>query len=264
MAHDQHISARDQKRSRHFDLDGARRALKGGDPYVYWGLDITPARVNGQQLLFATDKIRDPIQRHHRKGEFYEIEELERIGTFFPEGGVFVDIGANVGNHSLFVAAFLKPSRVIPFEPNPLAYRLLMANIAFNGLGDVFVLDHIGYGVSDVAAGGFAMAERSRNLGAARMIPGEGDIEVKRGDDALADVTPDLIKIDVEGMEISVLNGITETVGRARPRIMIEVDNANEEAFHDWVDRVGYKVTDTNQRYRANKNYFLQAADSEA
>jgi Met-10+ like-protein len=55
------------------------------------------------------------------KGVFYEREELEIIATHF-KGGTFVDIGANVGNHSIFAAKFLGASKVIAFEPNPTAY----------------------------------------------------------------------------------------------------------------------------------------------
>src|SRR5688500_7711411 len=45
----------------------------------------------------------DHIQRFHLQGRFYEAEELELIGRYF-RNGVFVDIGANVGNHSLYAA----------------------------------------------------------------------------------------------------------------------------------------------------------------
>lgn len=252
---------RESKKNRVFDLDEARHALSSGEAYVYWGIDVVPALIDGVQVLFATDKLRDPIQRNHRKGEFYEGEELLQLREIFPKGGVFVDIGTNVGNHSLFVAKFLNPSKVIPFEPNPLAYRLLMANIAFNGLGDVFDVSNLGLGLSDKSAGGFSMTEQDKNLGAARMVEGEGSISVIRGDDALAGETPDLIKIDVEGMEMMVLAGIEETISRAKPKILIEVDQENYDAFDNWVEKVGYKVTKEVQRYRSNKNFFLAPAD---
>lgn len=249
---------RSQKRNREFVLDEAREALLSGQPYAYWGLDVIPSVIDGTEVLFATDKLRDPIQRCHRNGEFYEEEELTRIREIFPKGGVFVDIGSNIGNHSLFVAKFLEPQKIIPFEPNPLAYRLLMANIAMNGLRDLFDVSYVGLGLSDKAQGGFAMTDQKKNLGAAKMVAGEGDLEVVRGDDALRDINPDLLKIDVEGMEIMVLSGLEETIARAKPRILIEVDQANYDAFDAWVEKVGYQVTDVVQRYRSNKNFFLE------
>ena len=41
-------------------------------------------------------------------------------------GATFVDIGANVGNHSLFAATFLNAARVVPVEPNPRCLRLML------------------------------------------------------------------------------------------------------------------------------------------
>lgn len=245
------------KGDRDFCLDSARASMRGGEAYVYWGIDVTACRIGGRQILFATDKIRDPIQRNHRSGRFYEQQELDEIKAIFPIGGVFVDIGANVGNHTLFVSSFLSPAKVIPFEPNPLAYRLLVANVALNGLGGTVDLDHIGVGLSDVASGGYSMTEQHKNLGGARMVAGEGEIEVIRGDQALAGVSPDLIKIDVEGMEMAVLEGLEQTIGRTFPKLLIEVDNANQQAFLDWVKNKGYSVRRTISRYSTNTNYFI-------
>ena len=163
-----------------------------------------------------------------------------------------------IGVLQLLNAQDAKSKKIIPFEPNPLAYRLLMANIAMNGLRDLFDVSYVGLGLSDKAQGGFAMTDQKKNLGAAKMVAGEGDLEVVRGDDALRDINPDLLKIDVEGMEIMVLSGLEETIARAKPRILIEVDQANYDAFDAWVEKVGYQVTDVVQRYRSNKNFFLE------
>ena len=185
-----------------------------------------------------------------------------RSSPRFPQGGTFVDIGANVGNHGLYAALFLGAARVIPFEPNPLAYRLLFANVAVNALVDRFVLDHIGVGLSDTEAGGFAMTEREKNLGNARMVAGGGDIAVIRGDTALAGTAPDFIKIDVEGMEMKALGGLRETIGRARPAMLIEVDKTNEADFQTWRARMGYRVAETIKRYVTNRNYLLLPGES--
>ncbi len=241
-----------------FDLVQARRALARGKPFAFSNVDVISCRIHGRDFRFAVDMVNDPVQRNHRRGQFYEAAELNEIKRIFPLGGVFVDIGANVGNHSLFVAGFLSPSRVIPFEPNPAAYKLLLANVALNGFSSVFDLSNIGVGVSDAPGGGYAMEQRARNLGGAKMLPGEGDLQVVAGDEVLPKVQPSMIKIDVEGMELKVLNGLKQTLERCRPVLLVEVDNDNEDAFLQWMGDAGYTTVKKMQRYRLNKNYLVR------
>ena len=75
---------------------------------------------------------------------FYEREDLESVAEFLKEQhaaaleGLFVDVGANIGNHSLFFTSYF--SQVIAIEPNPRTFRLLEFNtegspIRCNNLG---------------------------------------------------------------------------------------------------------------------------------
>lgn len=239
------------------DLNKYRKRISRGWSVNFESINVTRATVFGRKVLFCTDRHNDPIQDHNRGGRFYELEELQAVLRYFPIGGVFVDIGANIGNHSLFFALFGHASRVIPFEPNPLAYKMLLANVAFNDLQDVIDLGHLGLGLSDQDAEGFAMQERSKNLGGAKMLADKGNIPVRTGDALLSGVTPSLIKIDVEGMEMSVLTGLSDTIEREKPAIFVEVDRANYDAFDGWLQRVGYKAVEKFQRYRANTNFLI-------
>ncbi len=233
------------------------RRLAHGKPVESVGLNLVHTRVMDVPVTFCVNMERDPIQRNHRKGSFYEIKELNALRPIFPRGGVFVDIGANVGNHSLFAAQHLGASRVIPFEPNPLAYDLLVQNVLVNQLSDVIDLNYLGIGLSDTHSGGFAMEDRTRNLGGARMLAGEGELEVYRADAVLHDVTPDMIKIDVEAMEMQVLAGLSGILERCRPVLLVEVDNENDAAFAAWMDDTGYDLVSTHQRYKTNKNHIV-------
>ncbi len=226
-------------------------------PDIFTDIDVVSCLIDGRRMLFAVDMENDPIQRNHRRGQFYELKELRLISRWFPKGGVFVDIGANVGNHSLFVARFLQPAAVIPFEPNPLAYKLLRANVSLNGWGDVFDLCHLGLGVSSHAAQGYAMEKRARNLGGAKMLEGEGEIEVRSGDQMLQGVAPSMIKIDVEGMEMDVLAGPEKTIVTFMPPMMVEVDDDNAEAFNSWAIEHGYKIQRRLRHYKTNENFFV-------
>lgn len=211
--------------------------------------------IKGAEITFAVDNPTDAVQRHHVMGVFYEQDELDLIATYCPVGAVYVDIGANIGNHLLFVAAYLKPRRLIPFEPNPQAISLLVANIEANGLAPITELSHLGVGLSDRDDEGYGVTFVPINLGGARMQKG-GGIAVRRGDALLADVRPDFIKIDVEGMEMGVLAGLEQTLARARPVLLVEVHDANHDAFRHWLAGSGYRV-EREMRYDLYRNFLL-------
>ncbi len=250
----------------HSALAEAGRLLRGGTAAgellsdataVLKGLQLTDAQIDGRRVTFATNMQRDPIQRRHRRGKFFEPEELSMMNRYLPKGGTFIDIGANVGNHSVYAGLFCGAERIIPFEPNPLAYRLFMLNVVLNGLSDKVVVDYIGVGASDIPRASFAMTDRRKNLGAARMVAGEGDIQTVRPDDVLRDETPDFIKIDVEGMEMEVLRGLQKTIRRCRPILLVECDRVNIHEFADWRLANGFGIPATFKHYAENRNFFL-------
>ncbi len=230
-------------------------ALARGEGFAQPGTQRTPARIRGRDLVFCTAVEHDPIQRKMRSGAFYETSDLYLLDAHFPPGGIFVDVGANIGNHSLYFAVMLGAARVIPIEPNPLCWRLLVENVLANALLDRFDLTRLGVGLGEVRAGGYGMERRERNLGAAAMVPGEGDLEVWRGDDLLAEVVPDFIKIDVEGAELAALRGLSGLIARHRPKLFVEVAEANDPAFRDWLAGAGYDIALTRKRYRQATNY---------
>lgn len=233
------------------------KQLTFGRPFKLSDATLVHAKVHDQRVTFVTNMERDPIQRNHRKGQFYEQQELDELRAIFPEGGTFVDIGANVGNHSVYAGLFLKAGKIIPFEPNPLAYRVLVHNVLLNGLEDVVDLEKLGVGISDHEKEGFSMQKRDRNLGGAKMIEGKGDLKVYPADELLAGEAPAMIKIDVEGMEMQALGGLEKTIAEHRPILLVEVDNENEEDFMIWAEIHDYDVAQTVQRYKLNKNHLL-------
>ena len=193
-------------------------------------------------------------------GRPYELGMLQDMHARLAPGDLVLDIGANVGNHTLYAALFLKAAQVIPIEPNPVAYRLLVQNVLVNRLSDVVDLSRLGVGVSDKRAGGYAMEPRRTNLGAAKMLDGAGEIEVWPAAELLDGVAPDLVKIDVEGMEMLVLSGLEPVLAAHRPVVLVEVQLENEAAFFDWLAAQGYGVVATHQRYKENRNQLIAEA----
>lgn len=219
----------------YFDLPAALEALRQGGPVVFPPMQVTVCRIGERDLKFCSNFERDPIQRAHRAGTFFEARDLARLAGHLPEAPRVLDVGANVGNHALFFATQCGAARIVVVEPNPLALAPLVANVVLNGLTEVISLEALGVGLGAASEGGLFMKRHDRNLGATKMLRGKGGaLEVHAGDDLFGDEQFDLVKIDVEGMEMEVLAGLKRTVARCRPLLFVEVDPGNAAAFEGW------------------------------
>lgn len=213
-----------------------------------------------QRVKFYIQNDLDHIQSIHRSGHFYEAEELLIIQSELSENDVFLDIGANIGNHAIFVGLMTKVRKIIAFEPNPPAIAVLKRNIQINHLEHKIDVSCLGIGLGErmeMASTRFT----DKNWGGARMnsAPGQDrpSIPVVTGDVLLAKEDVNFIKIDVEGMEMRVLDGLRRTIARHRPKIFIEVDQENTEAFHQWCKDNAYTVTQRFRRYKTNENFLI-------
>jgi len=150
-------------------------------------------------------------------------------------GGVMLDVGANIGNHALYLAPNF--DEIHCFEPNPVALERLRENVALNR--STLHIHPVGLGAADAELE--FHANTSGNLGGSSFartdFPVSSILPVRRGDAYLAShgiEGIDLIKIDVEGFEAEVLAGLVETIKRERPVIIFEYDGrTNAEAEFD-------------------------------
>lgn len=214
-------------------------------------------------FTFYVNNTRDVIQQHHLNGQLYETEELGIIRDFSRDHWRFLDIGANVGNHAIFMAKVLKANEVIAFEANPDTATLLDFNIRLNSVGEIVNLSHLGRGLGRTVEE-IQMHVPADNIGAARRCPSgikgsQHRIRVLPLDSLQLPGLFDFIKIDVEGMEMEVLDGMQELIRQSRPRIFIEVDNHNQQAFQAWCQATKYTITKEFKRYPQNTNYLLLA-----
>ena len=142
----------------------------------------------------------------------YNLEELEFLRTHIPAGGVFVDVGANVGTYALALARQAGPhGKVIAIEPHPITHARLAFNRAASDLTQV-ALVAAAAGPSD---GELLIETDGDNLGASHIVSGEPSGRTIRVpswrlqrllEHAGVDHV-DALKIDVEGYEDRVLSG---------------------------------------------------------
>ncbi|MFL6334319.1 MAG: FkbM family methyltransferase [Pyrinomonadaceae bacterium] len=166
-----------------------------------------------------------------------EAEERFLLGLDL-RGQTVYDVGGDQGIYTLFFASRVGPQgRVVTFEPNPESYRRIVTNVGLNefrnvevrpvGLGEergrltfVFPDGEPARGSADASIQAQILQEK-----AARTI----EIEVNSLDQEAAAgglPAPDLVKIDVEGLEGQVLRGMSRTLAESRPRLFIEIHGA--------------------------------------
>lgn len=211
--------------------------------------DVEIRGVPWSRAKFVVANRHDVIQAHFVRKRYYSPEMLRRHLTVIPPGSIVVDIGANVGNHAVFYGLCSRVSKVLAFEPNPVANALLRRNVELNGLSTVDLSwSHLGLGRSSCV--GTVVTPKERNLGGSRLqISNAGDIEIVALD-SLELIECDFIKIDVEGMEIDVLAGAKETIKRCKPVIAIEVQENKNAAFWSWLEEMRYHVVDYLRAHR--------------
>jgi FkbM family methyltransferase len=136
---------------------------------------------------------------------------------------VAVDVGANIGNHTLFLSGIFR--RVIAFEPNEVARSILKINLDLNEANNVEVKS---VGLSDQATEK-KIAFELTNLGAASLCPRSvqttrtTEVQLVAGDAAIDPSEPiGFIKIDIEGGEEAALKGLVNTIRSHRPIVLIE------------------------------------------
>lgn len=187
----------------------------------------------------------------------YELEMLQDIQANVSAGDLVLDVGANIGNHTLYLAA-IAGCKVISFEPNASLIEALRRSVEINQLSERVTL--MPYGVGHVAGKGHFSAIMEENLGGQSIDLGEGDIHIVALDELEFPDRVKLIKIDVEGMELPVLEGAARLIGKDRPLVYVECMNADHyKTISAWMESHGYTYWDT---FNATPTHFFRPLES--
>ena len=156
----------------------------------------------------------------------YQLEELKVFDKFVQSGDTVLDIGANIGTHTLWFANKVGPKgSVIAFEPQRLIFQTLCANMALNSIKHVDC-KQLGVGYSKRLVTVPVLDPLKKNNFGGLSIDGhtEGEpVAICRVDD-IGLSRCDFIKMDVEGMEPEALQGAMNTIVKCRPVLYVELD----------------------------------------
>lgn len=142
---------------------------------------------------------------------------LPLLKPYIPDGGIVVDAGAFIGDHTVFYARCVGDrGHVHAFEPNADAFACLH----YNTSGLPVTQYNAGLGAEPSLQG----ISRSNNAGASHLIDGNGCRIIDL--DSLHLDRLDFFKLDVEGFEVMALRGAKDTIARCKPVMLIEVNTA--------------------------------------
>jgi len=174
-------------------------------------------------------------------GEWCE-SEIEALAKLIHPGDLVVDIGANIGTHTVALANLVSSNGlVLALEAQRQVYNYLVANIAINNLLHVVCMNNAaGASAGSVRVPLLNPAEPT-NFGALNVESHESGEPVKViSVDGLGLPRCRLIKIDVEGMEPQVLLGAADTIQRLSPIIFVETTLVNGREVIRILTSLGY------------------------
>lgn len=196
----------------------------------------------------------------------YSADVLSLTDRLLRPSDVVLDVGANLGEFSVFAAKRVPDGVLHAFEPAQKLFSLARRNVDVNGFSNAHVhavglSDHPGrFPIYKTAARG---ADRSINNGLNSLFKGDGldvseVIEVVRLDDWCDKNLVsrlDLIKMDVEGAELSALQGGEKTLRRLKPKMIIEINDTTcaragytTRNLVDYIVGLGYAISNIDQQ----------------
>lgn len=246
---------------------------------------------NGRTLRIGRDSgIAISTALHWGGLDAFEPATSRTLRYFFSRASVFVDVGANYGFYSMLAALWNPDIRGVAFEPVPQIFVRLQDNIRLNHLQDRVVAHRLALSDTSGNARLFVPTSSSRDCESTATLA-QGGWQQRQGVPAIDVLSTtfdeferehplkvDLVKIDVEDHEASVLRGMQDVIRRDRPIVVCEIlerAHANESTREVvrslgytayWITALGYvRVSGFDFERRDSQDFLLvpEPADGE-
>jgi FkbM family methyltransferase len=168
-------------------------------------------------------------------GDNFEPDNVALFTRLVKPQDVVADVGANIGLTTMLFSALAR--QVVSFEPSPSTYSLLRMNVEQNGLKNVSLVNAGLGSKAERSTITFSTTNRSGGFVSDQVQPRGGhvteQIEICRLDDIWSKHSPslDFLKVDVEGFELSVLEGARSVIALCRPTVALELNHWCLNAF---------------------------------
>jgi FkbM family methyltransferase len=189
---------------------------------------------------------------YHFKNGVYEVEGLDVMLESINEKSIVLDVGANIGYFTCFAGKRCKNGHVYAFEMGKANFDILKDNVSLNKLNNVTTEC---YAVADITSE-VQIPDTAVGNAVLKIIEGKSQddlVSVKSIslDEycATRNIVPEFIKIDVEGAEMKVLQGMTKLLSSSL-KILIEIHEtdlayfkSSKEEVISYLKQFGYKLT---------------------
>ena len=191
----------------------------------------------------------------------FEKAEINFVTKFLKSGMVFFDVGANLGQYTLFAAKRIGlTGQVHSFEPNSRMFEELQFNVRLNDLTDICRLNQLalsdknGQGLlSKYEAGAEVYGSLGNHKRSGGNITGHENVKTSTLDSYAKELRinhVDLIKMDIEGAELPALKGSVTLLSRDDgPVVLVELADINTAGFGykavevwDYLENFGYQI----------------------
>jgi FkbM family methyltransferase len=177
-----------------------------------------------------------------RERKLYEERFLEHIRSL-DRRGVYVDVGAHLGTHTVWFASLCPATHVHAFEPVGRFAGVVQRNLAANGVSDRVTLHRVG--LSDRAGRASNRLSLEHQVGFVdEAAATDESFEIVRLDKVVRRGPVAVLKLDVEGMEAAALRGAGRILSKWRPAVFAEAHSpAAAEEIGQVLRRYGYQPT---------------------